>query len=216
MQAIATNCLDRTDASATELALLDLIDNTKYENFSFAECQKKYLTVNKTRFMFTSKRKKMSTVLENVEETYSNTGYRLHVKGAAEIILAKCSHYLDESGSRQSLDDNMKQLILSQINSFAEKSLRNILFAYKDLTNDDNPPHFKNDKEDNNVEAKIERDGLTMIAFVGIKDPIRPEVPLAVKKCKMASIVVRMVTGDNLKTAMAIAVECGIISEEEV
>jgi len=57
------------------------------------------------------------------------------------------------------------------------------LFAYKDLTQDDNPPHFKNDKEDTNVDAKIERDGLTMIGFVGIKDPIRPEVKEAVEKC---------------------------------
>lgn len=54
-----------------------------------------------------------------------------------------------------------------------------------------------------------------MVCFVGIKDPIRPEVPKAVEKCKSASIIVRMVTGDNMKTAMAIAAECGIISEKE-
>jgi magnesium-transporting ATPase (P-type) len=55
--------------------------------------------------MFTSKRKKMSTVLENVQDTYSGTGYRLHVKGAAELVLAKCSHFIDENGERQKMED---------------------------------------------------------------------------------------------------------------
>lgn len=166
--------------------------------------------------MFTSKRKKMSTILENVPDTYTETGYRLHMKGAAEIVLDKCTHYIDENGERRKLDDNQKQLVLAQINEFAGKSLRNILFAYKDLKNEDGAPHFRNDKEDNNVEALVEKEDFTMICFVGIKDPIRPEVPKAVQRCKKASIVVRMVTGDNMKTAMAIASECGIISEKEV
>ncbi len=68
---------------------------------------------------------------------------------------------------------------------------------------------------DDNVNAKVEEGGLTMIAFVGIKDPIRDEVPSAVARCKTASITVRMVTGDNLKTAIAIAKECDILTEEE-
>lgn len=56
--------------------------------------------------------------------------------------------------------------------------------------------------------------GYTMVAVVGIKDVIRQEVPEAVSLCQKAGITVRMVTGDNLITAQAIAKECGIIDDE--
>uniref|UniRef100_A0A2K5EF00 Calcium-transporting ATPase n=1 Tax=Aotus nancymaae TaxID=37293 RepID=A0A2K5EF00_AOTNA len=53
---------------------------------------------------------------------------------------------------------------------------------------------------------------LTCIAVVGIEDPVRPEVPDAIAKCKQAGITVRMVTGDNINTARAIATKCGILT----
>lgn len=58
---------------------------------------------------------------------------------------------------------------------------------------------------------EIEREGLRMIALLGIKDILREEVPRAIKNCKDAGVRVRMVTGDNLLTARAIALESGII-----
>lgn len=60
------------------------------------------------------------------------------------------------------------------------------------------------------------REGLTLICIVGIMDIVRTEVPGAVKKCKRAGVTVRMVTGDNLITAKAIAVKCGILTKEEM
>uniref|UniRef100_A0A8C2RFK9 Calcium-transporting ATPase n=1 Tax=Capra hircus TaxID=9925 RepID=A0A8C2RFK9_CAPHI len=57
--------------------------------------------------------------------------------------------------------------------------------------------------------------GLTCIAVVGIEDPVRPEVPDAIKKCQRAGITVRMVTGDNINTARAIATKCGILHPGE-
>ena len=54
-------------------------------------------------------------------------------------------------------------------------------------------------------------DNLTCICVVGIEDPVRPEVPGAIIKCQRAGITVRMVTGDNINTARAIAAKCGII-----
>lgn len=51
-----------------------------------------------------------------------------------------------------------------------------------------------------------------MLAIVGIKDPLRDEIPLAVELCHTAGITVRMVTGDNIQTAIAIAKEAGILS----
>lgn len=57
-------------------------------------------------------------------------------------------------------------------------------------------------------------EGLTLICITGIKDPLRPEIVDAVKKCKRAGITVRMVTGDNYNTAIAIAKECGILKSD--
>jgi P-type E1-E2 ATPase len=50
--------------------------------------------------------------------------------------------------------------------------------------------------------------------LVGIKDPLRDEIPLAVQMCKAAGVTVRMVTGDNKETAIAIAKEAGILEKE--
>jgi Ca2+-transporting ATPase len=54
---------------------------------------------------------------------------------------------------------------------------------------------------------------MTLIGIVAIEDPLRPEVPKAVLDCQKAGIIVRMVTGDNLLTAKAIAAKCGILTE---
>jgi Ca2+ transporting ATPase len=63
--------------------------------------------------------------------------------------------------------------------------------------------------------AEIEEGGHTLIAIIGIKDIIREEVPKSVIDCNDAGVRVRMVTGDNKVTAIAIAKECGIIQPEE-
>lgn len=60
----------------------------------------------------------------------------------------------------------------------------------------------------------METENLTFIALLGIKDILRQEVPGAIQKCKEAGVRVRMVTGDNLLTARAIALECGIIEPD--
>ena len=52
---------------------------------------------------------------------------------------------------------------------------------------------------------------MTCLCIVGIEDPVRDEVPAAIKQCQRAGITVRMVTGDNINTARAIATKCGII-----
>jgi Ca2+-transporting ATPase len=74
------------------------------------------------RFLFDSARKRMSTVLELKDTDRNENGYprRLHVKGASEIVLETCSHYLDASGSKQALDDQMKQQLNQQIQNYAK------------------------------------------------------------------------------------------------
>lgn len=68
--------------------------------------------------------------------------------------------------------------------------------------------------DETNLYFKLENDDLTCIAFVGIKDPVRKTVKESVRKCQQAGIKVRMVTGDNMLTANAIAKECLITSDD--
>ncbi|RRT64466.1 hypothetical protein B296_00033766 [Ensete ventricosum] len=72
---------------------------------------------------------------------------------------------------------------------------------------------FLNSDTEVNLE-EIPASGYTLIAVFGIKDPVRPGVKEAVQTCKAAGIKVRMVTGDNINTAKAIAKECGILTED--
>lgn len=67
----------------------------------------------------------------------------------------------------------------------------------------DSEPNW--DDEDNII------NNMTCICIVGIEDPVRPEVPDAIRKCQRAGITVRMVTGDNINTARSIASKCGIL-----
>ena len=60
-------------------------------------------------------------------------------------------------------------------------------------------------------ENKAPEHDLTLIALVGIKDPVRADVPAAVKRCQSAGVTVRMLTGDNKLTAVHIAIECGVL-----
>jgi len=66
--------------------------------------------------------------------------------------------------------------------------------------------------EDGN-QHEVEKTGYTLIAVLGIKDVIRPEIPEAIKKCHAAGIKVLMITGDNKITATNVAQECGIFDE---
>lgn len=166
-----------------------------------------------TRFQFTSKRKRMSTVIQNCGQTEHGHDRRCHMKGAAEIVLDSCNSYLNDQGQKVPLNDSVKQEFLNVITLYAGQSLRTISFAYKDLK-----PNEGGEKHENIGEGEylydIEKGGYTLIAIAGIKDVIREEVPNAVALCHRAGITVRMVTGDNLVTAKAIARECNILNDE--
>lgn len=162
------------------------------------------------RFQFTSKRKKMGTILENIGINEFGHNKRLIVKGAVEIVLGTCNFYLDQDGRHQPLTDEKKQELDKIITSFAKDSLRCICLAYKDLKkNEGGQDH--DDMHIDKVNRVVEQEGLTCIAIVGIRDVIRDEVPEAIRKCNIAQVNVRMVTGDNITTAEAIAKDCGIL-----
>ncbi|XP_034444781.1 plasma membrane calcium-transporting ATPase 1-like [Hippoglossus hippoglossus] len=150
-------------------------------------------------YTFNSTRKSMSTVLKNHDGSY-----RMFSKGASEILLRKCCKILMGSGEANDLKPRDRDhLIKNVIEPMASEGLRTICLAYRDFPTADGEPDW-----DNEVQILT---GLTCIAVVGIEDPVRPEVPEAIRKCQRAGITVRMVTGDNINTARAIAVKCGIL-----
>ncbi|GER28339.1 calcium-transporting ATPase [Striga asiatica] len=138
------------------------------------------------------------------------TGSNVHVhwKGAAEIILALCSKFIDTDGSVQSIEEQ-KGFLTDAIDSMAARSLRCVAIAYRTCEADEVPT----DQEELS-QWNLPDDNLILLGIVGIKDPCRPGVKEAVELCKHAGVKVRMVTGDNIQTAKAIAIECGILSPD--
>ncbi|KNA08143.1 hypothetical protein SOVF_165260, partial [Spinacia oleracea] len=140
---------------------------------------------------FNSQKKRSGVLIKGKE---SNNKVYVHWKGAAEMILDKCSSYYDASGNLTSMDGNARETLERVIESMAASSLRCIAFAHKEV-----------EKE------KLTDDGLTLLGMVGLKDPCRPGVKKAVQDCQKAGVNIKMITGDNVFTARAIAVECGIL-----
>ncbi|XP_064821877.1 plasma membrane calcium-transporting ATPase 2-like isoform X5 [Oncorhynchus masou masou] len=151
-------------------------------------------------YTFNSSRKSMSTVLKNTD----GSGFRMYSKGASEIVLRKCSHILNTNGEpRIFKPKDRDEMVKNVIEPMACDGLRTICVAYRDFPAEAGEPDWDN-------EGDI-LDELTCICVVGIEDPVRHEVPNAILKCQKAGITVRMVTGDNINTARAIATKCGIL-----
>eukprot|EP00250_Pteridium_aquilinum_P007109 c16899_g1_i1 orf=599-3622(-) len=142
---------------------------------------------------FSSFEKKMSVLVKRADGKY-----RSFCKGAAEIVLGACSHMMDERGDSIPLE---QQKLENVIQEYAHEALRTLCLAYMD--------HEGVPDGDQVCPNK----GLTLVAIVGIKDPVRPGVKNAVNLSMKAGIKVCMVTGDNLETAKAIARECNILTD---
>lgn len=145
---------------------------------------------------FNSDKKKMSVLV-----ALPGGGARAFCKGASEIVLRMCGSFVDSNGEAIVLSEELAKKVMDIIDSFASAALRTLCLAYIDLDSDASAEN-------------IPDSGYTLIAVVGIKDPVRPGVKEAVKTCLDAGITVRMVTGDNINTAKAIAKECGILTND--
>ncbi|KAL3724818.1 hypothetical protein ACJRO7_029911 [Eucalyptus globulus] len=144
--------------------------------------------------------KKRSGVL--MKKSTDNTVH-VHWKGAAEMVLAMCSSFYDGSGIKKDLDKDERKKFEQIIQGMAASSLRCIAFAHKQVSEE-----ATKEREDG---KKIQEDSLTLLGLVGIKDPCRPGVRSAVQACQDAGVNIKMITGDNIFTAKAIAAECGIL-----
>ncbi|MDI1486925.1 MAG: plasma membrane calcium [Ramalina farinacea] len=164
---------------------------------------------------FDSDRKCMGVVIR-----LSSGTYRLLVKGAAEILVEKSTSTLSDpfapSVSQTDMSGEAKGRVMKGINDFAADSLRTIAFVYNDYPQW--PPIGSRTLEDDQSMAVFEDvfHDMNFLGLVGIQDPVRDGVSKAVKQCQDAGVVVRMVTGDNVMTANAIAIQCGIKTPDGV
>ena len=143
---------------------------------------------------FDSKRKMMTTI-----HKYGN-GYRIITKGAPDVLLKRCSNCY--SGGQIVPIFSKKDDINEQNNQMAEKALRVIAVAYKDV---EKLPEMQD----------VEKD-LIFCGLIGMIDPPREGVKEAVRKCRRACIKTVMITGDHLHTAKAIAKELGILKRGDL
>ncbi|XP_024971084.1 calcium-transporting ATPase 1-like isoform X3 [Cynara cardunculus var. scolymus] len=148
---------------------------------------------------FNSEKKRMAVVLE-----LPGGSFRTHCKGASEIILGACDKVLNSNGEVAPLGVELNNHLKDTIELLANEALRTLCLCYKELGNEF---HAKD---------PIPFEGYTLIGIVGIKDPVRPGVKESVAICRSAGITVRMVTGDNIHTAKAIARECGILTDDGI
>lgn len=157
---------------------------------------------------FDSGRKCMAVVVK-----LGNARYRMFVKGASEIMLGKCTRIIQNptKGDAETLIGHEDMETLTDIiTNFASRSLRTIGLIYRDFQQW--PPRGAPTLEDDPKLAvfdKVFKD-MVFLGIVGIQDPLRIGVADAVLACQNAGVFVRMVTGDNVLTAKAIAEECGI------
>ena len=144
---------------------------------------------------FDSMRKMMSTVHQK------GNAYIQYTKGAPDEVLRCCSHILDH-GEVRPMNAADRAEILRQNKEMADKALRVLLAAYRDLTM--MPMQISPES--------LEHD-LIYIGMTGMIDPVRPEVKDAIGLCRTAGIRPVMITGDHKDTAVAIAKELGILGE---
>ena len=178
---------------AVDVALLNFLESKKVFSNAVKKQYKKVVEIP-----FDSDRKMMSFVYQK------NDKKSIFTKGSTESVLKNCSYVL-KNGKVKKLTKADKTMILDVEESFSRAALKVIALAYKE----DVPTYSEEEK------YMSEEKGLTFVGLVAMKDPARSDVKNAILKCKSAHIRPIMITGDSLDTAIAIALEVGIIEPGE-
>ncbi len=155
---------------------------------------------------FSSDRKRMTSVV-SVPDTAAPVAL---VKGAPEVILAQCERYLDVDGALRELTAATRAEIQSRISAAAGDAMRTLAFAHAELPGEfprtESAIHDRRDA----IESRLIFDG-----WVGIRDPLRADVKDALRECRDAGIEVKMITGDTIETARAIARDVGLLDSPD-
>ena len=179
------------NGNKTECALLEVAYNWGYDYEKFRNRDR----IKKT-FPFSSEKKKMATVYEDEKGKMY-----LFVKGAPDFMIPACSHFINQDGGVSKINEQFLSSLDNAIADFAAGTLRTLMLTYKEV------------KSIPESWDEIEQ-GLIVLGMVGIKDPLREGIKHAVEQCHEGGVLVRMVTGDNKATAIAIAKEAGILDQE--
>ncbi len=129
----------------------------------------------------------------------TNENKIIYVKGAVEKILSMCSFQLNESAKLENLTENNLSYLQNIADDMASKGLRVLAFARKETA-----------KDNHKITLSDVNTGLTFLGFQAMLDPPRSEVIDAIRECHSAGIHVKMITGDNLKTAIHIGEQIGL------
>jgi Ca2+-transporting ATPase len=153
---------------------------------------------------FSSERKRMTTVIRY--------GERLVVlaKGAPEWILQNSTHYQGADGIPRPWTDEGRHAVQACLQDSASQAMRTLAFGYAVL-----PDGTPADAEGLNTRRDTLESNLVFAGFVAIRDPLRDDVKEAVAKCRAAGIKVKMITGDNVETARAIAYDIGLVDRRD-
>lgn len=148
---------------------------------------------------------------------------RLFVKGAAEVLIARCNRVKLSDGSVVALDGDTRRALMLKFSSMANRPLRCLALAYRE--GDHLPGDLGKVSSASAATAspllqspetfvQLEKD-LVLVGLCGIKDPARPEAAAAILRCREAGVRVMMMTGDSKETAVAIAREVNIFGDAE-
>lgn len=140
----------------------------------------------------------------SIRSNVQNRSY-VHWKGAAEMVLAMCSSYYQHTGEVNAMTKDKMTEFESIIQGMAASSLRCIAFACKEIEYD------ITSNEITISQNNLSEENLTLLGIVGMKDPCRSGAKKAIESCRFAGVDIKMITGDNIFTAKAIATECGIL-----
>ena len=141
-------------------------------------------------------------------------GYILYAKGAPERVTPFFSYYRAKGGQEENFEEHAEDLTNQQA-IYAEDSMRTLIFGYKKLTEEEITKAREANPEDDLKFFNELAKGLCFAFMLGIRDNNREDVPDAINKCHHAGITVRMVTGDNINTAIAISKDVGIIEPNQ-
>jgi len=184
----------KTIGNPTEAALLLWLHKNNYNYLKIREEAE-----IKEQLTFSTERKYMATLIDS-----SISGKRtLYVKGAPEIVLSKCKKVLTERGLIDIKEYNAQ--IFKQLDKYQNQAMRTLGFAFELI---------EDDKDRFNL-GNLETNNLVFLGITAISDPIRTDVPDAVKKCYDAGITIKIVTGDTPGTAKEIGKQIGIWNEND-
>jgi len=141
--------------------------------------------------------RKMMTVLRGTSE-----GSMAYIKGAPDILLARCTYRMTLDGVIEPLSDQERQTIVDRNASLAQQALRVLAVAQRRM----------GDRGSTRADASVEQE-LVFLGLFAMKDPLRPEAMEAVRLCRVAGIKTVMITGDHKETAIAIARELGLYDD---